>query len=134
MTCPCGITSFDDFTFSFKDNTIFVLHKDKQIGSVQQDNQNLPWICEYNASKKCLDQIKQWSEYCNDQCYRDYSERSVYYEHTEYCKFPTELIKIISHDPDINVSEKIISWYSEGGLTSALIELKKCWSLLKDIN
>ncbi|AVL95216.1 hypothetical protein ma829 [Moumouvirus australiensis] len=129
MTCICGITSFDDFTFSFKDNTIFVFHEGKNIGSVHHNTQNLPWICEYNASKKCLQQIKEWSKYCKDQCYHDH-----YDEHDDYCEFPKELEKIISCDPNINTYKNIISWYGRGGLASALIEFKKCWNLLKDIN
>ncbi|AGC02378.1 hypothetical protein H012_gp070 [Acanthamoeba polyphaga moumouvirus] len=131
-----NIITFEDFTFGFEENTIFAFHQGKKIGSVHQDTRSLLWVCEYNASKACFNQVKQWAKYCKDQCYHDYGERFIHHDHTNHCEFPEKLIKIISHDPNMDKYKHTITWtsYKKGGLTSALDELKQCWILLKDIN
>ncbi|AQN68775.1 hypothetical protein [Saudi moumouvirus] len=126
-----NIITFDDFTFGFEENTIIAFHQGKKIGSIHQNTRSLLWVCEYYASKTCFNQVKQWAKYCKNWCGHDDFDELV---HCDCCKFPGELLKIISHDPIMDKYKHTITWtsYKKGGLSSALDELKQCWILLKD--
>ncbi|QGR54346.1 hypothetical protein [Moumouvirus maliensis] len=133
MNSVDNIIIFDDFTFGFEGNIIVVFNNGIKIGSVFQDTHSLLWSCEYYASKDCFTKIKKWIRYCKDWCDYDYSDE---FTHCGHCLFPKEVAEIISHNPTLNKDQSTIYWtcYSESGLSSALNQLKKCWSLLKDIN
>ncbi|AGF84874.1 hypothetical protein QJ854_gp908 [Moumouvirus goulette] len=133
MAFNANIKTFDDLTFGFEENTIFAFCQGKKIGFVHQDSRSLLWVCEYYASKNCLIQVKKWAKYCKDWCGYLHPDK---YIHCDHCRFPQEVINIISHSPKMDKYKSTIYWasYSAGGLTSALNQLKKCWILLKDIN
>ncbi|AZL89654.1 hypothetical protein QKC54_gp0990 [Megavirus baoshan] len=129
MDTDSNIIIFDDFTFGFEKNIIYVYSQGKKIGSVCQNQRSLLWICEYHLSESQFNQAKQWIKYCKDECdYESFDNRPI---HCHQCTVPKELDKILLSNLVMDKQNFVISWtcYKTGGLTSALSQLKDFWIL-----
>nr|WBF70259.1 hypothetical protein [Megavirus caiporensis] len=122
-----NIIVFDDFTFGFDKNIIYVFTQGKKIGSVCQNQRSLLWTCECHLSESYFNQIREQIKYCKDMC--DHESFDNKPKHCDQCQVPKELDKILLSNIVIDKHNFVISWtcYKTGGLTSALSQLKNFW-------
>ncbi|ANB51083.1 hypothetical protein [Powai lake megavirus] len=127
MTTDSNIIVFDDFTFGFDKNVIYMYSRGEKIGSVCQNQRSLLWTCECHLSESHFNQIRQYIKYCKNMCdYESFDNRPI---HCHQCSVPKELDKILLSNLVTNKQNFVISWtcYKTGGLTSALSQLRDFW-------
>ncbi|AEQ33303.1 hypothetical protein [Acanthamoeba polyphaga mimivirus] len=127
MATNSNIIVFDNFTFGFEKNIIYVYSQGEKIGSVCQNQRSLLWTCECHLSESHFNQAKQWIKYCKNTCdYESFGNRPI---HCRQCLVSKELEKILLSDPKMDKQNFTIYWtcYSVGGLTSALSQLRDFW-------